>query len=294
MHRPRTASALILLLAVSLSPVSLAAQQPWCGTESPSRTVAAQYRAELSAAHLTPHAKDLKPIPIALHVIWDGKRGKLTQGQVDTLINNINWAYQDTPFQFYIARLDLTKNASWFNNCNSNTRNNMAMKKRLARDSRYYINIYSCNPYDPSVPPGLYVLGLSTLPFQYPNGSYLHGILVHPNAFPGGAPDQPYGLTTAHEIGHYLGLFHTFESHFNASGDPCDDPGDFIADTPTQNGPTFACPASTDSCPALPGNDDVPNFMNYSTDECMNHFTPNQIGTMIVATATYRPTLGHY
>jgi len=281
-----------LLLSLALNnPAVATAAQPWCGTQSPSATVVATYRATLDSAP-TPLAKDLLPIPIALHVITDGKRGKLTQGQINTFINNVNWAYRNTPFSFYIARVDVTKNKNWYNNCNSNARNNVAMKKRLARDNRYHINIYSCNPHDPSVPAGLVVLGLSTFPFQYPNGSYLHGILIHPTAFPGGSVDSPYGLTAAHEIGHYLGLFHTFESHFNASRQACDDPGDFIADTPTQAAPHFACPESVDSCPSLPGSDDVPNFMNYSTDECMEHFTPGQIEVMTVATATYRPTLG--
>ena len=55
------------------------------------------------------------------------------------------------------------------------------------------------------------------------------------------------GATAAHEMGHWLGLLHTFED------ETCDAAswGDYVADTPQQAVPTEGCPArgSQDSCP---------------------------------------------
>jgi hypothetical protein len=69
-----------------------------------------------------------------------------------------------------------------------------------------------------------------------------------------------------------------------------------VDDTPTQGkhylGSCFPN-AGFDSCPALPGNDDIPNFMNYATEECLQHFSPGQIERMNQAVEQYRPTLGN-
>jgi hypothetical protein len=97
----------------------------------------------------------------------------------------------------------------------------------------------------------------------------------------------------AHEIGHYLGLFHTCESYFNPGRLACAEPGDTISDTPTQSGNTFGqCPIGRDSCPTFSGRDDIPNFMNYATDSCWDHFSRGQNNVMVLALQRYRPALG--
>src|SRR5690349_6377990 len=107
-----------------------------CATQPPEAGIVANYFKTLAAAPPVSRDKTLQAIPIAVHVITDGKNGRLTSSQITTLLNNINWAYQDTPFQFYLARVDITKNRSWYSNCLSNAKNQAAMKKRLARDTR--------------------------------------------------------------------------------------------------------------------------------------------------------------
>ena len=85
-------------------------------------------------------------------------------------------------------------------------------------------------------------------------------------------PVAPYnqGDTATHEVGHWLGLLHTFENG-------CVQPGDAVEDTPYQaNGLNiFECDESLDTC-AQPGTDPVHNFMNYSNDLCLDRFTPGQ------------------
>jgi hypothetical protein len=58
------------------------------------------------------------------------------------------------------------------------------------------------------------------------------------------APMYDQGRTLVHEVGHFLGLFHTFQGG-------CMDPGDGINDTPPQGRPTYgSCAANNgkDSC----------------------------------------------
>ncbi|OCL04800.1 hypothetical protein AOQ84DRAFT_260086, partial [Glonium stellatum] len=93
--------------------------------------------------------------------------------------------------------------------------------------------------------------------------------------------------TVAHEIGHWFGLLHVFQGGC-AGTDYCDD-------TAAQANPSYAkmstpgdlnsCPAG-DSCPTLPGLDNVFNFMDYT--DCAHQFTTCQGGRMIASYNNFR------
>lgn len=113
----------------------------------------------------------------------------------------------------------------------------------------------------------------------------LDGIVFRANCFgdntPPGLPYGPImfsglwqGKILAHEVGHYLSLYHTFQG--GCATGPCATSGDQICDTPPSNSFTVlpCSPTPVISCPPTP--DQVENYMSYSDDDCMNTFTPDQ------------------
>jgi hypothetical protein len=272
---------ILAVLAVLLTalPVSAETLQRSCGTpeldmdtvrwiEGMSRKIPAERLAEEVQ------------IPIVLHLIQAGKKGRVSDNQIQTLVHNLNVAFSGTPFSFHLVAVNRVNNKAWYNNCSFGSKNEKKMKQRLAWDPRSFVNVYTCQTNTPQDG----VVGYATFPFWYAENSFMHGIALHPLSMPGsGNPEiGVYGLTLAHEMGHYLGAYHTFQGG-------CAD-GDEVADTPAQAQPTMTCSPGADTC-AGGGADDVFNFMNYTPDTCMDHFTAGQVQRMIGLTSAFRPNL---
>lgn len=230
-------------------------------------------------------ARAKQEIEVAFHVITSGAGGKIGEEVVAAVVENLNWAYRETPFHFELRSVDFTDNKSWFEQCGLGTETEAAMKENLAVDPAHVLNIYSCKPVGGKVPPG--TVGIGSFPWKDLDKPWLHGVVIDPDALPTGKslPGRHRGLTVAHEVGHYLGLIHTFQGG-------CADRDD-VADTPAQSGPSMKCAVEVvDSCPDRPGMDDIRNIMNYTDDDCMAHFTRGQVERMVKAVAEFRPGLG--
>ena len=228
------------------------------------------------AAHPFGAEKAVTQIPIAFHVITNGSAGNVTASQIQDQIDVLNAAYAGTNFSFYLASTDYTNNRRWYNRCYS-TGTERQMKSALAIDPAHNLNIYTCNPSGG-------ILGWAYFPTSYPESDYRHGVVLLHSSLPGGSA-APYNLgdTGTHEVGHYLGLYHTFQGG-------CSSPGDSVNDTPYEASPAYGCPVGRDTC-ASAGQDPIYNFMDYTDDACMNQFTSDQATRMQAITATYRPSL---
>jgi hypothetical protein len=122
------------------------------------------------------------------------------------------------------------------------------------------------------------VTDLEGLDFQSPNGD---GVFINALVFGQGEtktlPNFDKGRTLTHEMGHFLGLLHTFGSH-NINRQ-CDEYSDYCEDTPPMSFSTDGCPSirsvACDGRLAM-----IENYMDYSYDRCMNIFTNDQIARM--------------
>jgi hypothetical protein len=95
------------------------------------------------------------------------------------------------------------------------------------------------------------------------------------------------GRTATHEVGHYLGLYHTFCGGCGSAQD-CYGTGDLICDTNGEANSTSGCPSSKSSCGSP---DPIHNYMDYTDDPCIWEFTPEQVNRMRCTLFNWRPLL---
>jgi hypothetical protein len=222
-------------------------------------------------------------VPVYIHVIQEnGSVGAVPQQRINDQMQVLNDSFdggavggEATGFVFDLIDTDVTINASW-TPMEYGDPEERQMKTALREGGARALNMYIL---DLST-----LLGWATFPDEYAGDPAMDGVIVLNESLPGGSAD-PYneGDTATHEVGHWLGLFHTFQGG-------CSAPGDMVADTPYEAEPYFGpCnpPAAPNTCPQ-PGSDPVENFMDYSDDDCMDEFTAGQVDRSHDQTAQFR------
>jgi hypothetical protein len=212
-------------------------------------------------------------VNVYFHVINEGSSaedGNVSDAQIQDQIDVLNDSFSgvtggaDTGYRFNLAGIDRTTNSNWFNLDYWDIDGEEALKTELRQGGYGDLNIYSANLLDG-------ILGWAYFPVEDPNESDMtfDGVMALYSSLPGGDA-EPYneGDTITHEVGHWLGLYHTFENG-------CYEPGDEVDDTPFEAEPAFGCPGGSDTCPQS-GDDPIHNFMDYSDDGCMDEFTAGQ------------------
>ena len=237
-------------------------------------------------------------IPVYFNVIYKTQGG--TEGNVpDSWINqqitvmNRHFAGRDyngnivsgaanTGYTFTLAGIERVNNRKWFTMTPGSSAEIQA-KNAMANTPGSALNIYTCKP-------GQNLLGWAVFPWTSAAGTNQDGVVIHYNSLPGGSL-APYNLggTATHEVGHYLGLYHTFQGGCDTGS--CSTTGDNVCDTPAMSTATSGCPAGKNTCSA-PGDDPIHNYMDYSTDICYTNFTTGQDTRMNSMVTQYRGWIG--
>ncbi|MBW2254617.1 MAG: zinc metalloprotease [Deltaproteobacteria bacterium] len=213
-------------------------------------------------------------IPVYFHVIHDGAAGYLTPADITAQMDVLNEAYgSDVTFTW--AGTDYTGNEpSWFT-MGYRTAAETEAKTALRDGGPNALNIYTANL-------GGGLLGWATFPTDYAGEPWRDGVVILYSSLPGGTA-APYdeGDTATHEVGHWLGLYHTFQGG-------CRGEGDSVTDTPAERSAAYGCPHGRDSCRKGGEPDPIYNFMDYTDDFCMDEFTDWQRDRMDAHWAAYR------
>ena len=252
-------------------------------TEEEVAAMEADFKAERSrqAESFAPEATG-GVVNVYWHVINNGTslgQGNIPSSQITEQINVLNTAYSPWGWTFHLVATDRTTNASWYT-CSGGSCETQ-MKNALRQGSAADLNIYSNNM-------GGGLLGWATFPSSYASQPKMDGVVILFSSVPGGTA-APYNLgdTATHEIGHWMGLYHTFQGGCakSATGG-----GDLVSDTNAERSPAYGCPVNRDSCsgPRFPGFDPITNFMDYTDDSCMNAFSKGQDGRMDAMFTAYR------
>ncbi|HSI59901.1 MAG TPA: zinc metalloprotease, partial [Ideonella sp.] len=280
---------LLAIAALTVSNAALAAKDDVlshrCQTVAPEADVRAEIDSRLTSFLRMKSARGVEPyravgsvtVPVWFHVINKGSgiaNGDIPQSQIDDQIAVLNAAYASTPFRFTLVGVDRTTNATWYKMTNGTTAEKNA-KTALHTGGPDTLNLYSANP-------GLGLLGWATFPSDYAAKPTQDGVVIKYNSVPGGN-GAPYdeGDTATHEVGHWLGLYHTFQGG-------CTGVGDSVADTAAEKKAAYGCPVGRDSCQSKAGLDPITNFMDYTDDSCMNQFTSAQSTRMDQMHQQYR------
>ncbi|MBC7848846.1 MAG: hypothetical protein H7Y31_03880, partial [Chitinophagaceae bacterium] len=235
-------------------------------------------------------------LPVVVHIIHNNGTENISDAQVLSAIQHLNEAYANTGYydpsdgvntqiQFCLAQRDPTNNpTNGINRIQSsltvmdgfnNSAEDRAVKNLNRWDPRCYINIWLVKQITGAL------AGYAYLPSAH--GMDIDGIVAEAAYF---GSSNANDVLIVHEMGHYLGLYHTFQG--GCSNTDCSKDGDQVCDTPPdQSTGGIPCNGSANSCStdALSGfstdvDDLHKDYLDYGNWNCMKVFTQGQADRM--------------
>jgi hypothetical protein len=283
-----------------------------------------QYIEKQAAQNAQKGGSEILTIPVVVHIVWSSANAmsNISDEQVLSQITALNEIYRrqnenaantrpeflpvaaDCQIEFCLAQRDpngnpstgITRTETDSLNFTTDAFKYSSTGGTDAWDTQQYLNIWVVNRLYSGM-----VLGYAYLPGTAPTPEVDGVAIVFYTFGTVGILDEPYvlGATTAHEVGHYLGLHHTWAQGNNAPDPDCIEfciLDDDVADTPNSCHANFGCIGYINSCGAGTP-DDLPdmteNYMDYANDACQNAFTLGQKARMraILSFGGYRYNL---
>ncbi|KAI8629957.1 hypothetical protein F5Y19DRAFT_484437 [Xylariaceae sp. FL1651] len=245
-----------------------------CGNPPPAAehlalvSAVADEEVEKMSGNFTVEAEAALSVNVYFHVVASAKTeagGWVADERIQKQVTVLNDNYNSHGITFKHAGTTRTVDAAW-----AQGQGVEAMKAKLRQGSYDDVNIY----VQPSLGGG--AAGVCTLPGPTAGGPGTYatdGCQVVTASLPDGKPYNGIndGKAGVHEVGHWFGLYHTFQGG-------CDGDGDYVADTPAEASPppNGGCPVGRDSCPTQSGKDPIHNHMDYTSGKCKTEFTAGQ------------------
>lgn len=311
----------LLSLTALLAAFGLHAQENWCGTEAnwdkhyKSQGIEnwqdmlheRMIRAKSAESFGADRAASIT-IPVVVHIIHDGAEGNISMEQVESAIAQLNEDYQrlnadtvdtrntaNAPFEPVAANMDIEFKLAKLDpdgQCTNGVERRFSPSATVSADDdvkhwasggldawnrNNYFNIWVVSSIASSG--GGTTLGYAYLPYFGVNSNF--GVLIRHDAF-GTTGTASTERTLSHEVGHSLGLLHTFETSDECTYGACDGDGDYCCDTPPVFAPQWSCSPTQNTCIGIPTGDlygfdaydQFENFMSYSP--CQNMFSKDQ------------------
>ena len=263
---------IFLILVLFTLPLGLYAQDSRCGTFM----TESDYTLFSSIRNMDgERSSERFYIPIAYHCIArTNGTGVYRLRDLLTSHCELNEAFDSLGFTFYIHSIDTIANTNYYEFSSYSVGNTIKSQNNVPA---------VCNVYLNNDPNG--VCGYATFP-----GTSNPGIFVKHGCF------GPGSTTLIHEMGHYIGLVHTFETAYGiefVDGSNCSTDGDLFCDTPADfldyrwNCPYLGDDVDPNGDPYL-GVINEKLFMSYSDDDCMTMFSNEQKEHMRVVLPTQR------
>ncbi len=256
----------------------------------------------------------------------DGSISAATPQQVDDQVDVLNGVFRNYGIEFSNEETAFVNSTQYLNFCAPSGINcycppspadcrDLMFPEVILAPEGYLKHAYAVDPdemlniYVTDMTYGDGFKGLGYFPWGEEANGWLNGILIDKDWFGGitdcgPEDDQPCGLLV-HEIGHNLGLWHTFhgsfaelpnncetdcyESFTDCTGDClnsfCNDVGDLCCDTPASDIGDFSSCQNPNNAPDICTEGDLTpadytNYMHYAQDGCWDHLTPQQVRRM--------------
>lgn len=251
-------------------------------------------------------------IPVVFHVIHEYGPENISKDQILDQLRILNEDYRrtnadkvntraifasvaaDVEIEFVLATKDPDGNCTeGINRIYSPLTNDARDNVKALTDwpSDKYLNIWVVKTIlSQGGDPGTYTAGFAQFPWDRASKPGTDGVVIRSDFIGsiGTSNASRGGRVGTHEVGHWLGLFHTFQGG-------CTNPswGEKIADTPPCDGPNYGCNSSLNTCNTGSGDlpDQIENYMDYSDGSCQNMFTEGQKTQMQYMLQQYRSVL---